>query len=254
LSSIPTSTSTPYTGPTLGDLLKNAFPNLANKTTDHPPPEPADPWVDGLFLGLHDPTEPSSTKASPTTAPSENAAAILPLIMGPGPYIPQNISMSWPHPHLHALPTTTVSNLETIPTVINDLGPEDEDAVRKFFSDLSHEEEPQQVKRQLSTPPPSLIISPDDDIPSLLSSPSPQSQCELARQTLMNRITTYRTQLQEPCGLGKDVQVPVPLQPEMQNATERVCTLKRQRIVKAYREVQGVLAGRCQGAVAYVAQ
>jgi hypothetical protein len=170
-------------------------------------------------------------------------AAILPLIMGPGPFVPEGISISWPHPHLHTLPTTTIPNLETMPPVLNDLGPEDEDAVRKFFSDLSHEEEPpssiqQEAKRrQLSAPPPSLIISPDDDIPSLLSSASPQSQCELARQTLMNRITTYRTQLQEPCGLGKDVQVPVPLQPEMQNAIERVCALKRQRVVEAYRSV-----------------
>jgi hypothetical protein len=171
VSSILTSTPTPYTGPTLGDLLKTTFPNLANKTTQHPPPEPADSWVDGFFLGLHDPTEPT---ASPTPAPSED---ILPLIMGPGPYVPEGISISWPHPHLHALPTPTVPNLETMPPVINDLGPEDEDAVRKFFSDLSQEDaEPsstQQVKRQLFTPPSSLVISPDDDIPSLLSSPSP---------------------------------------------------------------------------------
>jgi hypothetical protein len=43
----------------------------------------------------------------------------------------------------------------------------------------------------------------------------------------------------------------------MQDAMERVCTLKRQMIVKAYREVHGVhgvLAGGCLGVVAFVAQ
>ena len=49
VSSIPTSTAT---GPTLGDLLKNSFPNLANKTTKHSPPEPVDSWEDSIFHGF----------------------------------------------------------------------------------------------------------------------------------------------------------------------------------------------------------
>jgi 5-methylcytosine-specific restriction endonuclease McrBC regulatory subunit McrC len=40
----------------------------------------------------------------------------------------------------------------------------------------------------------------------------------------------------------------------MQNAMERVCTLKRQKIVRAYKEVQDVLAGGCKGVVGFVAQ
>jgi hypothetical protein len=232
-SSIPTST---LTGPSLGDLLKNTFPHLANGTTKHPHPEPANSWEDGIFHGFSDAT---SSSPSPTPSPTSEASDSFPLLMGPGPYVPEGVSMSWPHlhPQRHPSASSTIDNLESMPTVTNDLTPEDEDAVRKFFEDLSHASSLPE-KRQLSPAPASLILSTSDDIPSLLSPPSPadqspQEQCAVARQTLQKRLKTYRSQFSEPCGLGKVVQVPVPPMKEMQDAMEQVCWLKREGVSKA---------------------
>jgi hypothetical protein len=261
-SSAPTSTPTPYSGPTLGELLKNAFPKLANKTK-HPPPEHEDDWVDGLF---HDPL-PSS--AIPSPSPTSDASDSFPLIMGPGSYIPEGVSISWPHSHLqsHPSPSSIVDNLESMPTLTDDLGAEDEDAFRKFIEDLSKEgdEQVERRRRQLSTAPTSLFLSTSDDVssllsppflispsssdgtPSILSPPTDREQCQSARQTLQSRLTIYRAQLSEPCGLGPNVEIPVPLQKQMQDALEKVCALKREKLKNAYGEVQELLEGGSAG-------
>jgi hypothetical protein len=86
-----------------------------------------------------------------------------------------------------------------------------------------------------------LMISPPCFPSTPSTAPNAAEQCTAARQTLQNRLETFRAQLSEVCGLGKGVQVPVPLQKGMQDTMEQVCWLKREGVSKAYAEVENVL-------------
>jgi len=139
----------------LGEALKHAFPKLAHPTTNQPIGQPlplpsdgsnTDKWRDGVFPGLERGHKASST--TPTPAPTalnkENAAAekaiaaLLPYLLAPGPVLPSTLPLPSPQPGPHPTNSQTApDNLETMPRIINDLGPEDEASIRKFFDDLA---------------------------------------------------------------------------------------------------------------------
>jgi hypothetical protein len=84
---------------------------------------------------------PSSSSVSSTITPTptlDPSAAILPYLLGgPGPVIVKpGPVFSLPGPDA-ALPSGEVSNLETFPTVVDDLGPGAEEEIRKFFEGLN---------------------------------------------------------------------------------------------------------------------
>jgi hypothetical protein len=84
----------------------------------------------------------NSTATNSTASKKESdAAALLPYFLGPGPVIPPGVIVDWPGPKDQDIQSEeqVVSNLEDFPMVVDDLGPESEDQVRKFFADLAKE-------------------------------------------------------------------------------------------------------------------
>jgi hypothetical protein len=67
----------------------------------------------------------SSTLSSATSLPEPDIATTFPYFLAPGP-------VQWPGPN-----NPGEGNLETMPTIVDDLGPGSEDAVRKWFEDLA---------------------------------------------------------------------------------------------------------------------
>ncbi|KAJ4368792.1 hypothetical protein N0V83_005874 [Neocucurbitaria cava] len=121
---------------TLGEALKLAFPELAaeygGQVSDRSTDENDDNWADGVFPGLLGRVDPSATVQSPPGPDSdEDVEALLPYFMGPGPVLPEGVSVDWPGPS-----ETHASNLDTTPQLTNDLGPNSEAEVRKFFQAL----------------------------------------------------------------------------------------------------------------------
>lgn len=136
----------------LGEALKLAFPKLTHPTPNESTPKPplpseassTDNWHDGVFPGLELEREhkvSSATRTAVSTAPNKDEAAVkdaiaafLPYLLAPGPVLPSNFPQSDVHPtHSNSAP----DNLETMPQIVNDLGPEDEARIRDFFNDLA---------------------------------------------------------------------------------------------------------------------
>ncbi|CAO2650846.1 Nn.00g091430.m01.CDS01 [Neocucurbitaria sp. VM-36] len=183
-----TSPSTPEPAPpaahepqTLGEALKAAFPQLAAGYGSGQPSERSeqyleegeDDWTDGVFPGLLRRVDPSGkSHPTPKPDPDEDVEALLPYFMGPGPVIPSGVSVNWPGP------SGPVNNLENTPPLTNDLGPNADAEVRKFFQELKLYAEGKgpapdiSVKRQASTQlldPTDQLVGNDDDVEWLIN-------------------------------------------------------------------------------------
>lgn len=111
---------------------KDPRPPKQIKSTPLPTPK-EDTWTDGVFPAQV-PT-PSTTTKPPVDPNADDVAAVLPYFLGPGPVIPSGVSVNWPGP-VHGGPKPQqVDNLENMPQVVNDLTPEDEESVKKWFAD-----------------------------------------------------------------------------------------------------------------------
>jgi hypothetical protein len=82
----------------------------------------------------------SNLEPAPTITPESDAASLLPLFMGPGPVVPPGMSIDWPGPNKwpseHPNEHSSVSNLENMPMLMNDLGPDSAQEVKEFFAEL----------------------------------------------------------------------------------------------------------------------
>jgi hypothetical protein len=133
----PTSVSAIYahTPTPLLDPSAAILPYLLGPGPVIPPPSA----VSDLAVALSKNESASTTSISRTSTPTplrDPSAAILPYLLGgPGLVVPPGSIFSLPGPDA-ALPSQGVSNLETFPTVVDDLGPGAEKDVRKFFEGL----------------------------------------------------------------------------------------------------------------------
>lgn len=81
----------------------------------------------------------------PSPSPESEAAQLLPYFMGPGPVVPPGVTIDWPGPnkwpseHPNEQETGNPGNLENMPMLVNDLGPDSEQQVKDFFASLGKE-------------------------------------------------------------------------------------------------------------------
>ncbi|KAF2847150.1 lytic polysaccharide monooxygenase [Plenodomus tracheiphilus IPT5] len=180
---------------TLGEALKLAFPELVNhkpigEPIDQPPrytqPTEDDSWHDGVFPGLldarqkspppthtHNSTTPSASSSTKPDANDEDVAALFPYFLGPGPAAPPGVTGDWPSPQQTGHP----DNLETMPQVINDLGPEEEAQIRAFFSELA--KQAQATASSLSTPTPTTPPGNLETMPQVINDLGPQDEAQI---------------------------------------------------------------------------
>lgn len=234
----PASKPAPFIRPS-SEVVPDGSSSLPNKPIGQPidqaPKDTTDTWIDGVLPGLLNPR----VKPPPTTTISDpdsysDAAALFPFFMGPGPVVPPGVTLDWPGP---SRPTSSPSNLDTLPPLTNDLDDSSEDAVRKFFSDLAaHASDP-------SNPSPTLNarqLSPGDIL----------AQCPSARQDLKLRMAQLYVEIRMPCGFSPGVQLPGQRSPELEAALQATCQANRRRIADAINRVTEVLNGACEGIVA----
>ncbi|KAH9875449.1 hypothetical protein J1614_004941 [Plenodomus biglobosus] len=266
---------------TLGDALKLTFPELINdKPIGEPiaqPPRYTEPneddlWRDGVFPGLldarqklslptHIPAEPSPS--SSPDANDEDIAALLPYFLGPGPAMPPSVTGHWPTP----LEPQGPGNLETMPQVINDLGPEDEEQIRNFFSELAEYATETAVasptpssssssssssfsippKNKTTTTSTTIITTPHHHHHPLAPRQLDPQACATNRDTLRQKLKTYQATLRAPCNTRPYVQMTGPSRVQMENALRDECREARRSVARFIGLVTRVLNGGCDG-------
>jgi hypothetical protein len=154
----------------------------------------------------------TTNNISPVVPPP--TSPLFPYFLGPGPFLPQNITVG-----------PTSDNLENMPPLTNDLGPEDEDSVREFFANLGKED-----RNTTETK-----VRRDQHVARALD---PNILCPYARQVLVQMIEQYRAKLVESCELGPGAEMP--------DVMNQVCAINQQTLNMAISLLENVVRADCK--------
>jgi hypothetical protein len=193
VSSSTPSSSTPTSESSIADILLFFFAVLTNNMANN--------MINNTTNDIS-PVMPAST------------SPLFPYYLGPGPFLPENITIG-----------PTNDNLEDMPPLTNDLGPEDEDSVREFFANLGKEDTnttEAKVRRA----------------PHVARTLDPNTLCPYARLALVQTIERYRAKLIQSCELGVGAEMP--------DVMNQVCAVNRQSLTMAINLLENVVQAECK--------